>query len=192
MKKRNSHLLAFIAFLSTLFLFNACSDGGDSEDGGDSGTTDTSDSYWKFADITYNREGSSQEISGGVAYLVASTLTDSNGAFTGSSITAKLFDRGTGEYLVVTEDSFATALAAGSNPKLITLSCNIGIGVLTGSSSYDISKDDITVKADVTKDASGQYHITIKNPLTLTKSIDISGGVAGSKQSYDFTSNNIY
>ena len=169
----------------------SCSSDSDN-DGGSGSSSSSGDSYWNFAGNKYTMSPyTSHTTAYGLSTVVATTNSDtSHGNFSGSSLVFTFNDKGVGEYLLVTDMTLASNNGA---DKVMMVRCMIGTGVTTGSSLYSLSSDS-NVKAQVTKDENGKYHVTINSPVTLTKvsSGEVNGGIAGSKNSYELTANNIY
>ena len=152
------------------------------------------DSHWKFAGYTYTRGTSSQSSSAQddktLTVVVVSTTGNGgdHGAYSGSALTFSFYsDLGTGKYTLANTETMV------SNPgsKIIDITCTIGTAVATGATLYTRTVNS-TATADVTKDSDGQYHITLSTPVTLTKDVEVSGGVSGAEDTYQITVDNAY
>jgi hypothetical protein len=146
------------------------------------------DSNWKFGTYTYNRGTSSQANDGTFNTMVVGT-TDNNdkGAYSGSTLIFIWNPLGAGKYNITTSSLVTTSPGV----KLINIQCQIGTAVTTGSTKYS-SAASPTLTADVSVDANGKYHVTITQPVVLTKDQIIGGGVQGAADTYPLTVNNAY
>jgi hypothetical protein len=152
------------------------------------------DSKWTFAGYTYER-GTSAQLSSAqddktLTAITVSTTGDggNHGAFSGSALVFSFYsDLGTGNYTLANSEIMV------SNPgaKVIAITCTIGTAVATGATLYTPTVNS-TATAEVTKDADGQFHITLSTPVTLTRDVEVSGGVSGAKDTYPLTIHNAY
>lgn len=178
---------AAFAVLLAIIIGVSCSKS-DPAPGTDTGASDAS---WKMGSYTYTRGGSSQlsSVVGGANLYIISTTTSgapTQGAFSGSAVAIKFFDQGPGEYTLVTNAALVSANAA---TKIMAIDCSIGTGTSTGSTLYSYSAG--TAKAVVTK-VNNQYRVTIDNGVTMTKQLDVNGGVAGALANYSFTCKSVF
>ncbi|MBB6109170.1 hypothetical protein SAMN05421821_103407 [Mucilaginibacter lappiensis] len=146
-----------------------------------------SDSNWKFGAYTYNRGASSQTSNSAFNVMVVTTTDGADkGAYSGSALIFTWNPLGAGKYTITT----STLVLNSPGTKLINVQCQIGTAVNTGSTRYD--SGSTTATADVTVDASGKYHVTITQPVVLTKTLTTGTGVQGAADTYPLTVNNGY
>ena len=150
-----------------------------------------SDVNWKFGNNTYYSNGiSAQSIStsGDFAVVVANSTPDVNlGGFNGSGLTLTLRNLGEGEYYLASQSKVVN-----NNAKLMYPSITIGTGT-NNATLYHLGGDISTnIKAIVTQDSNGKYHVTLKDKINLTKHVIVGTGVVGAADSYELTANNIY
>lgn len=142
-------------------------------------------SYWTMDSNNYINGGNTAQSTSSstgtlITTVVVSTATinggdQSNGAYSGSSIAFAF--KGTpsdGIYTLVQDQSAFLAADPTTAPMLVNV--NIGLAVTTGSSQYTATAG--TVHA--IRDQDGIYHFTTVAPVFVTKTLDVSGGVAGS------------
>ncbi|MFB6453889.1 hypothetical protein ACE38W_01360 [Chitinophaga sp. Hz27] len=153
-----------------------------------------SDSNWKLGDYTYARSTSAQTSSasgnGGTVTAIATTTSGtggSYGAFSGSSVSITFYSNlGAGTYTIGTTEM----MVANPGTPILNISCTVGTAVNTGAVMYNCVNNGGT--AEVTKDANGKFHVSIKSAVTLEKGVVVGGGIADAKASYSFTLNNGY
>ena len=147
-----------------------------------------SDTNWKFGAYTYTKGTSSQGNNGVYSTIVDGTTdTENHGAYSGSDLIFSWNPLGAGKYTITTSNLVLNSLGT----KLISIQCQIGTAVNTGSTKY-ASTANSGATADVTVDANGKYHINITQPVVLTKDEIIGGGVQGAADTYPLTVNNAY
>ncbi|MBV8251825.1 MAG: hypothetical protein JO154_04385 [Chitinophaga sp.] len=155
-------------------------------------TTVAGDASWKFGDYTYVKGTSAQSSSANgsgstITAMTVSTMGDGGnyGVFSGSALVITFYSNlGEGTYTLGSTEAMV------SNPglKIMNITCTIGTAVNTGAVLYDMTTANGT--AEVTKDAKGNYHVSIKSAVTLTKKVIVGGGIASAKDTYALTVNN--
>ncbi|RRS01194.1 hypothetical protein EIP75_21710 [Aquabacterium soli] len=144
----------------------------------------TATSYWTMDANNYVNGGNTAQTTNSgtgtlVTTVVVSTATlnggdQSNGAYSGSSISFVF--KGTppdGIYTLVQDQAAFLAADPLTAPMLVTV--NVGVAVTTGSSQYTAQSGTI----HVTRGSDAVYHFTTVAPVFATKTLDVSGGVAG-------------
>ena len=141
-------------------------------------------SYWKMDDYTYANGGNSVQQSSAigdipdytVAVVTSVTLTPTSSsnlsAYTDSVVSFQMIGSTPGTYTVAPANQLKQETRSNN---YIAVQSDIGIGVTTGSSRYVATAGAVTV----TKDSQGTLHFTSATPLSMTKTMDVSGGVAG-------------
>ena len=150
---------------------------------------------WEFAGQTYTKVQSTQDMqsppgAGGdlvVIVITTSETADTHGAFSGSALTIS-FPKGQGEGTYKLATSADVAVIKGS--KIMNITCVIGTATNTGSTSYT-TVAELNEKAELTIDDNGKYHITLKDPVTLKKQLDVNGGVDGAESTYSLSFENL-
>ena len=146
------------------------------------------DSNWKFGAYTYTKGTSAQKNNGVFNTMAVGTTDNENiGAYSGSALIFTWNPLGAGKYTITTSNLVINSPGV----KLINAQCQIGTAVTTGSTKYS-STANSGVTADVSVDANGKYHVTISQPVVLTKDEIIGGGVQGAADTYPLTVNNAY
>ena len=160
---------------------------------------DRSTSTWVFASQGYTKGGkgaSSQDNPGGIKdgdYIAVAVSTSGDGGdygkFSGSTIIYSFRNGlGAGTYKITSE---AEMVSPENTEKLIEVRCVIGTAVTTGSSLY-ISNEHSGGEAEISIDKEGKYHMTITEPTTLFKAVEVGGGVKGAEDKYSLTAKNIF
>ncbi|HVW62278.1 MAG TPA: hypothetical protein VHC48_19640 [Puia sp.] len=76
--------------------------------------------------------------------------------------------------------------------QFIAIDCAIGTAVNTGAVLYSTTGQLPSATVDVTKDANGKYHVTIKDSVTLVKNVVTGGGIPDAAASYKLVIDNAY
>lgn len=176
-------ILSLLLVLSSALLFS-CGKKSDSKVSLDS------DATWKLGDYTYVKASSAQTSSadGTITSIAVSTAGNGGnyGAFSGSSLTIVFHGHlGEGQYTLGTEEM----LAADANNRTIVINCTVGTAVNTGAVMYAYGGTAAT--ATVTKDKDGKFHVSLPT-TTLTKKLEVLGGIPSAKASYELTVTNAY
>nr|WP_295877503.1 hypothetical protein [uncultured Chitinophaga sp.] len=175
-------LLLLALFSAVLFSCGKKNDPTPSSDG---------DATWKLGANTYVRGASSQTSTpapadGIITGIAVTTSGDGGnyGAFSGSTVTITFYNHGEGQYTLGT-----TEMATASPTRnIIVIDCTVGTAVSTGAVLYGYSAAGT---ATVTKDKDGQYHVSLP-ATTLTKKLEIGGGIPGAKATYELALNGVY
>lgn len=155
--------------------------------------TPDGDATWKLGANTYVRGASAQTSSPGTAdglitAIAVSTVGNGGnyGAFSGSSLTITFHGHlGEGQYALGSTEM----LVADPNSRIIVIDCTVGTAVSTGAVLYSYGSAAGT--ATVTKDKEGKFHVSLP-ATTLTKKVEVRGGIPGAKDTYELTVNNAY
>lgn len=189
-KKRIALILLATA---TTFSIVSCSGSSDDEATVTPPTNNpTTDVNWKFGDYAYASNGISfQNLSTDFAVITASSSPNTAyGVFNGSTLTLSFRKLGTGDYYFGSQNATIT----NATTKIIYPSISIGTGTVN-STLYNLTGNNFvsTAKVSVTVDANGKYHVTLKDAITLNKSVNVGTGVPGAANSYSLSvANNIY
>ncbi|NML40791.1 hypothetical protein HHL17_26575 [Chitinophaga sp. G-6-1-13] len=148
------------------------------------------DATWKLGTYAYVKGTSAQTSSadGKITSIAVSTVgTGGNyGAFSGSALTIVFHGfLGEGQYSLGSEEM----LAADASNRTIVINCTVGTAVSTGAVMYTYGGTAAT--ATVTKDKDGKFHVSLPT-TTLTKKLEVLGGIAGAREAYELTVNNAY
>lgn len=188
MEKIKYSKLLFSILLS-MMMYSCTTGNGDN----DSPSNELAKGSWSMGSYVYQRGTSAQSTSKPIAngpdlrtFVITTSGTGNLGKFSGSSITGYFFEQGEGEYKVV-DKNFLFANA--NTGKFITITCSIGTGTATGSTSYDSSNSNKYIKI---RKQNNDYILSTMEEVTLTKSIDVNGGVQGAETSYKFKANEIF
>lgn len=176
--------LLFAALASTISLMTACG-GGSNDPVVTQNARPAATSYWTMDANNYINGGNTvQTTNAGTGALVTTVVIStatlnggdrSNGAYSGSSIS--FIFKGTpvdGIYTLVQDQSAFLSASPTTAPMLVIV--NVGIAVTTGSTLYTALSGTV----HVTSDGDGVYHFTTVAPVFASKTLDVSGGVAGS------------
>ncbi|MBC9915108.1 hypothetical protein [Chitinophaga varians] len=151
------------------------------------------DATWKLGDYTYVKGTSAQSSSQGpsdglITAIAVSTVGTggSYGAFSGSALTITFHGHlGEGQYTLGSDEM----LAADPNNRIIVINCTVGTAVNTGAVMYSYGGTAAT--ATVTRDKDGKFHVSLPT-TTLTKKLEVLGGIPSAKASYELTVTNAY
>ncbi|MGN7821022.1 hypothetical protein ACTJJB_12895 [Chitinophaga sp. 22536] len=173
--------LLLVLFSAVLFSCGKKSDNNVSPEG---------DATWKLGEYSYVKASSAQTSSadGNITSIAVSTAGNGGnyGAFSGSSLTIVFHGNlGEGQYTLGTEEM----LAANATNRTIVINCTVGTAVNTGAVMYSYGGTAAT--ATVTKDKDGKFHISLP-ATTLTKKLEVLGGIPSAKATYELTVNNAY
>ena len=150
---------------------------------------------WEIAGQTYTKVQSTQDMqsppgSGKDLVVIVITTSESanaHGAFSGSALTISFpAGLGAGSYKLVTSADVSITKAS----KVMNITCTLGTATTTGSTAYTTSSE-LNGNAQLTIDDKGKYHISLKDPVTLKKQIDVNGGIDGAKATYTLKFENL-
>ena len=147
-----------------------------------------SDVNWKFGNAYYSNDISAHAISstGDFAVISANAKPDSSlGGFNGCSLTFTFRDLGEGEYYLASQNQVASHNAKLIYPRIV-------VGAINATMYHLDGEINTNIKAIVTQDSNGKYHVTLKDKINLTKHVIVGTGVVGAADSYELTANNIY
>lgn len=179
---KNIRRLSLVALASALLL-SACGGGGD-DPAAPTASPPVPTSYWDMDAYRYvngfnsvttsNIVGDIPDYTVAAISSVTTTPTSSSnlGAYTDSALAFQLIGSAPGTYTVAPADQLKQKTRSNN---YIAVQSDIGIGVTTGSTRYVATSGTVTV----TKDSHGIMHFTSATPLTMVKTLDILGGVAG-------------
>lgn len=174
--------LRYLAVAASVILAS-CGGGGGGESEGE-GAAPTFGS-WTMDSYQYQSGGNSAVSSTKVgartitvAALSTATISggdQSNGAYSGSSLTFSMNNTAAGVY-TVTADKSVLSDEATAAMNLVVVESVLGIARTTGSTSYIGQAGTVRV----TIDDAGKYHFdTAGAVVTMAKQLDVAGGVAG-------------
>ena len=153
-------------------------------------------SYWTMDGYTYENGGNSAqkattlstpgcgEVPMVIAIVSTATLSGGdtkNGAYSGSAVTFDLLGASPGIYNLVPSEEVLIESNPANHP--IYMTTQIGVGVNTGSSVYTATSGQVKVS----QDSAGKYHFDTVTPLTVSKTQDVLGGVAGAPATMTLT-----
>lgn len=173
--------LRYLAVAASVILAS-CGGGGGGESEGEGAATF---GFWTMDSYQYQSGGNSSVSSTKfntrtvtVAALSTATISggdQSNGAYSGSSLTFSLNNAIAGVY-TVTSDKAALSNEDATLPNLVVVESVLGIARTSGSTSYIGQSGTVRV----TIDENGKYHFdTAGAVVPMAKQLDVLGGVAG-------------
>jgi hypothetical protein len=211
-------ILHLLLMALTAVSLAACGDGGggDSADGpsGEVSTlptpvdsppaTTSSESFWTMDGYTYLNGGfgadtihpnASRNTFEAVSVITTETLSggdQSNGRYSGSNLNFSFLASGASTYAVGTYNVIGSRSGGvfGTLPaeRAIDVSVTVGTNVTTGAVMYRAQQGQI----ELTVGVDGKPRFSSKGPITITKSIEVAGGIPGAPQTMTLNVKNAY
>lgn len=150
----------------------------------------TTSNTWKMNTYTYVQGTSSSGYYNGVSSIVISTsgFSNANGAFSGSSISFVFWGNAVGTYTIQSFSTVGQAYSTNPSLKYISISSNVGTE-FPNTTKYDSQDSNLTAEVSL---ENGKYHITISNPIVLTKGVSVGTGVPNAPSTFTFTCDNVH
>lgn len=187
-----------IALFCGAMLLTGCGGGGGMADDASGASAQSSGSNgaptWTLNDRSYTTSSASSTTNkNGSKFDVVSLASDNdtaNGDYSGSLLSFSVARNGAGTYTTTASTSeLVAAIDADPSAQVIYVQCQVGTGVLTGSTVYR-SMAGATVQ--VTVGVDGDYRFTALQTQTFTHGLDVQGGVAGAPDTAPVTYTDVY